>query len=162
MYRLSIFVMPLVLFGCYAPPANPPQQASAGGSIVEASLQTTDAPESGYQAAVAAYIKRYFVHADSLRAVKIGEPFSGKLHDRGGSIVCVEMDAKNKAGSYTGLKRTAFLVKDQKVIESDYDSSLCQSQQLAAWPEMDVASASRASRRDELQGSVAKKQQSAK
>jgi len=158
MYRLSIFVMPLVLFGCYAPHANPPQQA--GGDIVEASLQPTDVAESGYQASVAAYIKRYFVHADSLRAVKIGEPFSGKLHGRAGSIVCVEMDAKNRAGSYTGLKRTAFLVKDQKVIESDYDSSLCRSQQLAAWPEMDIGSASRAGRRDEVQGSVAK--QSAK
>jgi len=158
MYRLSIFVMPLVLFGCNAPHANPPQQA--GGDIVEASLQPTDVAESGYQASVAAYIKRYFVHADSLRAVKIGEPFSGKLHGRVGSIVCVEMDAKNRAGSYTGLKRTAFLVKDQKVIESDYDSSLCRSQQLAAWPEMDIGSASRAGRRDEVQGSVAK--QSAK
>lgn len=156
MYRLCIFLMPFLLVGCYAPTANAPKPAAAS-EVAEASLEPTDMPRSSYEAPVEAYIKRYFVHADSLRAVKIGEPFSGKLHGRGGSIVCVETDAKNTAGSYTGPKRTAFLVKDEKVIESDYDTSVCKDQQLAAWPEMNAGAGSRASRRGDAQG-VARKQ----
>lgn len=158
MYRLCIFLMPFLLVGCYAPNANAPKPAAAGAAA-EASLEPADVPRSSYETPVAAYIKRYFVHADSLRAVKIGEPFSGKLHGRPGAIVCVEMDAKNTAGSYTGPKRTAFLVKDEKVIESDYDTPICKDQQLAAWPEMTAGAGSRAGRRSEAQGSAARKQQ---
>ena len=158
MHRLCIFLMPLLLVGCYAPSANAPRPAAAG-DIAEASLQPGDLPRSSYETPVASYIKRYFVHADSLRAVKIGEPFSGKLHGRAGSIVCVEMDAKNTAGSYTGLKRTAFLVKDEKVIESDYDTPVCKDQQLAAWPEMDVGAGSHTSRRGNAAANVVRKQQ---
>lgn len=161
MYRWCIFLMPFLLVGCYAPNANAPKPAAAG-DIAEASIQPSDIPRASYQDPVAAYIKRYFVHADSLREVKIGEPFSGKLHGRAGSIVCVEMDGKNTAGSYTGLKRTAFLVKDEKVIESDYDTPACKDQQLAAWPEMNGASASRANGRRDARGGVARKQQGMK
>ena len=161
MHRLCIFLMPFLLVGCYAPSANAPKPAAAG-DIAEASLQPGDMPRASYEAPVAAYIKRYFVHADSLRAVMISEPFSGKLHGRAGSIVCVEMDAQNTAGTYTGLKRTAFLVKDEKVIESDYNTPLCKDQQLVAWPEMDNGTASRTGRRGNAQGNVAGKQQSMK
>jgi hypothetical protein len=155
MHRLSIFLMPILLVGC-APDASRPKLASPTGNTVQASIDPPDSRNSNYQAPVAAYIKRYFVHAESLRGVKISEPFSGKLHDRAESIVCVEMDAKNKAGSYTGSKRTAFLVEDDKVIESDYDTPVCRDQQLAAWPEMDTG----ASPRGVAQG--ASKQQSMK
>jgi hypothetical protein len=161
MHRLCIFVMPLLLVGCYAPSANAPKRAAAS-DIAEASPSPGDMPKSSYEAPVASYIKRYFVHADSLRAVKIGEPFSGKLHGRAGSIVCVEMDAQNTAGSYTGPKRTAFLVTDGIVIESDYDTPLCKDQQLVAWPEMEVAAGSRTGRRGNAQGNVAHKQQGMK
>ena len=164
MYRSSIFLMPLLLVGCYAPNANAPQPTAAAGSVAEASLEPADMPDPAYRAPVAAYIKRYFLHADSLREVKIGTPFAGKLHGRAGSIVCVEMDAKNTAGAYTGLKRTGFLVKDQKVIESDYDTPACRSQKLVAWPEMEAASPSRAIRKDKdnVQSSAARKQQGMK
>jgi hypothetical protein len=161
MHRLCIFLLPFLLVGCYAPSANAPQRA-ASSDTAEASLQPGDMPRASYDAPVAAYIKRYFVHADALRTVKIGEPFSGKLHGRAGSIVCVEMDAKNTAGAYTGPKRTAFLVKDEKVIESDYDTPLCKDQQLVAWPEMDVGSGSRAGRRGNAPGNVARQQQGMK
>lgn len=157
MFRLCVFLMPFLLLGCYAPSANAPKPAAAG-DVAEATLQPTDITKS-YQAPVAAYIKRYFVHADSLRGAKIGEPFSGKLHGRAGSIVCVEMDAKNTAGSYTGPKRTGFLVKDEKVIDSDYDTPVCKDQQLAAWLEMNAESASGASRRGAAQGNAARNQQ---
>jgi hypothetical protein len=157
MYRLCVFLMPFLLVGCYAPHANPPKEAAAGDAVA-VSLEPTDATGSAYQVPVATYIKRYIVHADSLREVKIGEPFSGKLHGRAGPIVCVEMNAKNKAGSYTGLKRTAFLIEEQKVIESDYDTPVCKNRQLVAWPEMDTGS----SRRGVAEGVVARKQQGMK
>ena len=152
MYRLSMFLIPLLLVGCNAPLANPPNIAAAG----DAAVASPDNRDTEYQAPVGAYIKRYFVHAESLRGVKIGDPFTGKLHGHAGSIVCVEMDAKNKTGAYTGPKRTAFLIKDEKVLESDYDSPVCRDQQLIAWPEMDTG----ASRRGVVQS--AGKQQSTK
>jgi hypothetical protein len=161
MNRLCIFLLPLLLVGCYAPNANAPKPA-ASSEMAVASLQPGDMSRSSYEAPIASYIKRYFVHADSLRAVKIGEPFSGKLHGLAGSIVCAEMDAKNTTGSYTGPKRTAFLVKDETVIESDYDTPLCKDQQLVAWPEMDVGSGSRAGRRGNAPGNVARQQQGMK
>ena len=162
MYRLCIFLTPFLLVGCYAPNANAPK-APAEPSVGETSLQPTDIQRSTYEAPVAAYIKRYFVHADSLRAAKIGEPFPGKLHGRTGSIVCVEMDAKNTAGTYTGPKRTAFLVKDEKVIESDYDTPVCKDKQLAVWPEMNAGPASpRTSQRGNARGNLAQKQQGPK
>lgn len=157
MHRLCVFLMPFLLVGCYAPHANPPKDVSAGDPV-QASLEPVDTGGTNYQVPVAAYIKRYFVHAESLRDVRIGEPFSGKLHGRAGSIVCVEMNAKNKTGSYTGLKRTAFLVEEQKVIESDYDTPVCKNQQLVAWPEMDTGSGPRST----AQGAVARKQQGMK
>ena len=159
MYRPCIFLMPLFLVGCYAPNANPLNPAASARGSAEASLEPADAG-ANYQAPIAAYIKRYFVHPESLRDVKIGAPFSGKLRDRAGSIVCVEMNAKNNTGSYSGPKRTAFLVKDEKVLESDYDTSTCSNQQLAAWPEMDAGS--RASRRGDAPGNGARKQQGMK
>jgi len=162
MYRQGIFLLPLLLVGCYAPNANPPKLAASGDGSVEASLEPADTAGANYRGPVAAYIKRYFVHPDSLRDVKISTPFAGKLRDRAGSIVCVEMNAKNNAGSYSGLKRTAFLVKDEKVLDSDYDTSVCSNQQLAAWPEMDAGSTSRASRRSDAQANGARKQQGTK
>jgi hypothetical protein len=162
MYRLCIFLMPLLLVGCYAPGANPPHPAASEGSRAEVSLAAAGTPGANYQAPIAAYIKRYFVHPESLREVKIGAPFAGKLHDRAGSIVCVELNAMNNAGSYSGLKRTAFLVQDDKVLDSDYDTPICSNQQLAAWPEMEAASAPRTSRRGDAEGNGGRKQQSSK
>jgi hypothetical protein len=154
MHRLCIFLMPFLLVGCYAPNANAPS-SSATSDSAEASLQATDTSRSSYQAPIALYIKRYFVSPESLRSVKISEPFSGKLHGRAGSIVCIEADAKNSSGSYTGLKRTAFLIQGEKVIESEYDTALCKSQQLAAWPEMNNGAGSRTGH----QGNAPRKQQ---
>ena len=99
-----------------APPA-PAAAASAG-----------HARPQHYKASVAAYIKRYAVDANSLKQAKIGTPFPGSVHGQKGSVVCVELD---------GIKadRTAYLLQDDAVIDSEYGADICENQHLAPWNE---------------------------
>lgn len=116
-------------------------------------VAANDAPAAApdYRAPVAAYIDRYMVNANALRDVKIGQPFAGKANGRSGEIVCVELNAKNRAGKYTGSKRIAFLIQNETVVDSDYQDPICHDQQLAAWPEMD-ANAGAAAASDKAKG----------
>ena len=103
------------------------QSGDAGGS---ASDQTATAPSKPaapppYKASIAAYIKRYAVDSSSLKLAKIGTPFQGSVNGQKGSIVCVEL---GMSGS-----RTAYLLKDNSVADSELGAAACHDKKLQPW-----------------------------
>ena len=128
------------------PPAPPPQVATMPG---HASDQTSTATTSNsddrqakpsqaaaappkkagpppYKASVAAYIQRYAVDSNSLKMAKISTPFQGSVNGQKGSVVCVELGG-------TSGNRTAYLLKDNDVTDSEFGARACQGRQLAPW-----------------------------
>ena len=83
-----------------------------------------------YKQSIAAYIKRYAVDPDSLQQGKIGTPASGSLHGESGSIVCVELAGQSSGG---GSGRTAYLLRNNTVIDSEYGAPVCNGQHLDPW-----------------------------
>jgi hypothetical protein len=116
-----------------APQANSGDQSSdAGGPATgkPARDQGAAAPKSPapppYKASVAAYIKRYAVDSDSLKLAKIGTPFEGSVNGQKGSVVCVELGGMSD-------NRTAYLLKDGSVVDSEFGAPACQNKQLQPW-----------------------------
>lgn len=102
-----------------------------------------------YKAIIAPYIKYDFFDPHSLRDVSISEPFEGKttvtqgvfripISEKHGWFVCVEMNAKNRSGAYTGLKRWAFFIRDGSIIDQIEEAPVCASEPLTPWPEMEM------------------------
>jgi hypothetical protein len=79
-----------------------------------------------YKALVASYIKRYAVDSSSLKLAKIGTPFQGSVNGQKGSVVCVELGGKSG-------NRTAYLLKENNVVDSEFGAAACQDKKLAPW-----------------------------
>jgi len=79
-----------------------------------------------YKASIATYIKRYAVDSNSLKQAKIGTPFQGSVNGQKGSVVCVELGGLRE-------NRTAYLLRDDAVIDSEFGASACRDKQLEAW-----------------------------
>ncbi len=93
--------------------------------------QTATAPNKPagpqpYKVSVAAYIKRYAVDGNSLKQAKIGTPFQGSVNGQKGSVVCVELGG-------TSDNRTAYLLNDNAVVDSEFGAAACRSQHLLPW-----------------------------
>jgi hypothetical protein len=112
-----------------APQANSGDQ-SADQSGAPAPDQAAAAPKSSgsppYKASVAAYIKRYAVDSSSLKLAKIGTPFQGSVNGQKGSVVCVELGG-------TSNNRTAYLLKDNSVVDSEFGAPACHDKKLQPW-----------------------------
>jgi hypothetical protein len=79
-----------------------------------------------YKASVAAYIKRYAVDGNSLKLAKIGTPFEGTVNGQKGSVVCVELGGMSS-------NRTAYLLKDDAVADSEFGAAACRDKHLDPW-----------------------------
>jgi hypothetical protein len=79
-----------------------------------------------YKASVAAYIKRYAVDSNSLKLAKIGTPFQGSVNGQKGSVVCVELGGLSS-------NRTAYLLKDNDVADSEFGAAACHDKKLQPW-----------------------------
>ena len=90
---------------------------------------------TNYRNIVKAHIERSFFDPYSLRNVSIAGPLKGPL----GWIVCLEANAKNRMGGYTGLQRTSFVINSGKVVDTLTLKSplLCQGMAFTRWPEME-------------------------
>jgi hypothetical protein len=102
----------------HAADASGPSHTSAGAR--------KSAGSPPYKASVAAYIKRYAVDSGSLKLAKIGAPFQGSVNGQKGSVVCVELGG-------TSANRTAYLLKDNAVVDSEFGAAACRIQKLAPW-----------------------------
>ncbi|HWE71586.1 MAG TPA: hypothetical protein VG328_00390 [Stellaceae bacterium] len=109
------------------PGADHPGADRSGGD--QGADQAAPAPRSAgpqpYRASVAAYIKRYAVNSNSLKLAKIGTPFQGSVNGQKGPVVCVELGA-------TG-SRTAYLLKDNSVADSEFGAPACHDKKLQPW-----------------------------
>ncbi|HEY3918767.1 MAG TPA: hypothetical protein VGL83_13295 [Stellaceae bacterium] len=113
-----------------APPTRLMQQQAAAPADTPAATTAPQPPRPApYKQTLAAYIKRYARDPASLQQAKIGQPFAGTVNGQNGSIVCVEM----KGAQGTGAFRTAYLLQNNRVIDSKYDAPACHDQQLEPW-----------------------------
>jgi len=100
--------------------------ADAGDQPPTANASTPPHPAPPYKASIAAYIKRYAVDSDSLKQAKIGTPFQGSVNGQKGSVVCVELGGLRQ-------NRTAYLLKDDTVIDSEIGAQACRDKRLESW-----------------------------
>ena len=119
-----------------APAADQPKaapQANSGDQLTNAAEPAQIAaaapkPPSPlpYKASVAAYIKRYAVDSNSLKLAKIGTPFQGSVNGQKGSVICVELGGLSS-------NRTAYLLKDNAVADSEFGAAACRDKHLVPW-----------------------------
>jgi hypothetical protein len=92
---------------------------------------------NNYKQAVEAYVKESFFDPYSMRDVALSAPQTGHLYFQQGWVVCLQANAKNRMGGYTGMKRTALLINNGKVQQSMPDAPFCQGVSVTPWPEME-------------------------
>ena len=94
-----------------------------------------------YKEVVANHIKQTYFDPYSLKDVQISEPTPGVLAMAQGYNVCLQANAKNRMGGYTGLKRNSYLINNQRVIFTINDDLRCYNNApynvLYPWPEME-------------------------
>jgi len=94
-----------------------------------------------YKEVVAAHIKQTYFDPYSLRDVRISQPTPGVLAMAVGYNVCLQANGKNRMGGYTGLKRTSYLINNQRVIFAINNDRRCYDNApynvLYPWPEME-------------------------
>jgi hypothetical protein len=105
---------------------SPDRSAKAPQDFQPDSAQPKDNGNAPYKAAVAAYIKRYAVDSNLLKQAKIGTPFQGSVNGQKGSVVCVQLGAINE-------NRTAYLLKDDAVSDSEIGAPACRDKRLEPW-----------------------------
>jgi hypothetical protein len=106
-----------------------PKADAAEGDAKSAQAAAAPPKKAGpppYKASVAAYIQRYAVDSNSLKMAKISTPFQGSVNGQKGSVVCVELGG-------TSGNRTAYLLKDNDVTDSEFGAKACQGRQMAPW-----------------------------
>jgi hypothetical protein len=110
-----------------APKANSGDRSGKGAGALPTDASPLQQDNAApYKASVAAYIKRYAVDDNSLKLAKIGTPFQGSVNGQKGSVVCVEL------GGLSG-NRTAYLLRDNTVIDSEFGAAACRGKQLERW-----------------------------
>lgn len=94
---------------------------------------------SDYKQALKTHILRTYFDPYSIRSASVAQPIQGHLFFQQGWIVCLELNAKNRMGGYIGLKRTAYLINRENVINSMEDAPLCNDTTLSysSWPELE-------------------------
>ena len=111
------------------------------GCVAKFNQQQAGLPPMDHKATVAAYSKSSFFDPYSLRDVQISDAVRGVLFYQSGYLVCVECNGKNRMGGYTGIHRTAVLIRDDRVITYLNNDSRCFTPMFALhpWPEMEMA-----------------------
>lgn len=101
----------LLLAGCILPPTQAQLDAADYGPYPD-----------NYEAIVYAYMDDYLRDSESARYKFVNQPgrfgankLDGHIY---GWIVCVDVNAKNKFGAYTGYLRSYFLIHDGRIIDS--------------------------------------------
>jgi|SRR5579872_6615464 len=103
--------------------------ACAPATVVDES-RSGPRPEN-HEAIVRSYIHENFFDPYSVRDLAISEPIHGAMYQRQGWLVCFRANGKNRMGAYTGLKMTALLIYDGKIIDTDDDQNACR---FFKWP----------------------------
>lgn len=118
----------LLLSGCAAVPHEDPAEKAAEQAWMRSLYQSTDgfgAYPDDYQQIVEQYMAEQLKDPESARYSKFRDPKKDlKIVDAKkrvatlGYSTCVDINAKNSYGGYTGAKRHWFLIRDGKVVDS--------------------------------------------
>ena len=90
-----------------------------------------------YRLIIKDYVEKSFYDPYSLKSVSISEPASGHIMMQQGWVVCLQANAKNRMGGYTGIKFTAFLINNDSVIISDNNFQDCRNLTYSPWKELE-------------------------
>ena len=102
-----------------------------------------------YKTTVREHVLRSFFDPYSIRDASISEPVWSRKGEPNGWLVCLEANAKNRMGGYTGLSRTAYYVRiGGHLVGSetgDYGNYICTGRTLTGmrtltfspWPELE-------------------------
>lgn len=121
--KVGLLIVALSLCGCSAPT---PQEI---GSY-----------PANYRATIKAYMNQTYVDPPSIRDVSISSPVEARELFMSGWLVCVQANAKNRMGGYTGLTTTAYWINRGVVTDEHENDDLCDRVPLAPWPEMNGGS----------------------
>jgi hypothetical protein len=91
-----------------------------------------------YKASLKAYVAQSFYDPYSLRSIGVTELVPGRFGVLGsGWIVCLQANAKNRMGGYTGLQRTSYLFQGDNIVMSGEYANACEGVPFFPWPEME-------------------------
>ena len=108
-----------------------------GACAVKPDLAQIGPYPADYKELIKGHIDRSFFDPYSMRNVAISYPNQGHIFFKQGWIICLEANAKNRLGGYTGLKKQAYLVNNGQVINSVGGQGICDGVSLSPWPEME-------------------------
>ena len=117
--KVGLLIVALSLCGCSAP-----------------TTQEIGSYPSNYREIIKAYINQTYVDPPSIRDVSISTPVPAHDLLLEGWLVCVQANAKNRMGGYTGLETTGYWISRGVVTDSDENEELCGRVTLNPWPEM--------------------------
>lgn len=82
------------------------------------------------------YVINHFYDPHSMRDTSYSAPQLGRLVNKGGWMVCLKTNSKNRLGGYVGLKTTTLLIQHMKVVDA-VDGALngCETAHYIDWPD---------------------------
>lgn len=114
---------------------------SLSGCAATWTLEGAGPYPNNYKEVMKSYIKQTFFDPYSLRDVQISYPTPGVFGMLQGYWVCLQCNAKNRMGGYTGLSRNAYLIDNSRVKFTLTDDRRCYQtdpyNKLYAWAEME-------------------------
>ena len=94
-----------------------------------------------YKMTIRKHVLRSFFDPYSIRDASISEPVISRMGKPDGWLVCLEANAKNRMGGYTGLSRTAYYIRLGGQLEtSSYGNYTCSGTRaltFSPWPELE-------------------------
>lgn len=90
-------------------------------------------PEN-YKQIISEHIEKSFFDPYSMKSVALSGPVQGQIFFNQGWVVCLQANAKNRLGGYTGLQRSAYLINNYKIIQTMANAPMCQAEQLSFFP----------------------------
>ena len=110
------------------------------GCAVTPDLRQIGPYPANYKSIIKDYAEKAFFDPYTMRSVSLSSPVEGHLFFQQGWITCLRANAKNRMGGYTGLKSTAILINNGRVVQTMSEAPLCNDPriQYEPWPEMDA------------------------
>lgn len=110
--------------------------AGGGQPVAESAAEPLPA---NYRVMVAEHVRKSFFDPYSMRDVGISQPIPGAAFTGSVSTVCVQANAKNRMGAYTGLKATSFTFRGGQitVADTEYAGITCAAAVYGPFPELE-------------------------
>jgi hypothetical protein len=89
-----------------------------------------------YEDMIRAWAQKTYGDPATVRDIAYSPPVKGSIGTLHGWLVCLQTNARNRAGAYEGLKRTALLINSGAVVEATTNAPVCKDTSLQPWPGM--------------------------